>query len=93
MHFDNTSGAVHDAVLRRINLGARIAICGTASYASFLTTDFAPRYEEAVAALAGWIRAGDLRYREDMQEGIEAAPASIAMLYAGENRGKLIIIL
>jgi len=114
--FDNTSGAVHDAVLRRINLGARIAICGTASYASwdpwnvgprperhllvkraimqgFLTTDFAARYEEAVMALAGWIRDGRLRYREDVLEGIAAAPASIAMLYAGENRGKLIIRL
>jgi len=114
--FDNTSGAVHDAVLRRINLGARMAICGTASYASwdpwnegprperhllvkraimqgFLTTDFAPRYEEGVAALAGWIREGRLKYREDVLEGIEAAPASIAMLYAGENRGKLIIRL
>jgi hypothetical protein len=96
--------------------GARIAICGTASYASwdpwnegprperhllvkraiikgFLTTDFAPRYEEGVAALAGWIRVGRLKYREDVLEGIEAAPASIAMLYAGENRGKLIIRL
>jgi NADPH-dependent curcumin reductase len=114
--FDNTSGAVHDAVLRRINLGARIAICGTASYASwdpwnegprperhllvkravmqgFLTTDFAARYEEAIAALAGWIREGKLKYREDILQGIEAAPASIAMLYAGENRGKLIIKL
>lgn len=114
--FDNTSGAVHDAVLRRINLGARIAICGTASYASwdpwnegprperhllvkraimqgFLTTDFAARYEEAVAALARWIREGKLKYREDILQGIEAAPASIAMLYAGENRGKLIIKL
>jgi NADPH-dependent curcumin reductase CurA len=114
--FDNTSGPVHDAVLRRINLGARIAICGTASYASwdpwnegprperhllvkraimqgFLTTDFAARYEEAVAALAGWIREGKLKYREDILQGIEAAPASIAMLYAGENRGKLVIKL
>lgn len=114
--FDNTSGAVHDAVLRRINLGARIAICGTASFASwdpwnegprperhllvkraimqgFLTTDFAARYEEAVAALARWIREGKLKYREDILQGIEAAPASIAMLYAGENRGKLIIKL
>jgi hypothetical protein len=114
--FDNTSGAVHDAVLRRINLGARIAICGTASYASwdpwnegprperhllvkraimqgFLTTDFAARYEEAVAALARWIREAKLKYREDILQGIEAAPASIAMLYAGENRGKLIIKL
>ena len=32
----------------------------------FLTTDFAARYEEAIAALAGWIREGKLRYREDM---------------------------
>jgi NADPH-dependent curcumin reductase CurA len=114
--FDNTSGPIHDAVLRQVNVGARIAICGTASYASwdpwnegprperhllvkraimqgFLTTDFAPRYEEAVAALAGWVREGKLKYREDMQEGIKAAPASIAMLYAGENHGKLVIKL
>lgn len=114
--FDNTSGAIHDAVLRRINLHARIAICGTASYASwdpwnegprperhllvkratmrgFLTTDFAPRYEEAAAALAGWIRDGKLEYREDVLQGIESAPGSIEKLYSGENRGKLIIRL
>ena len=59
----------------------------------FLTTDFALRYEEAVAALAGWVREGKLKYREDMQEDIEAGPASIALLYAGENRGKLVIKL
>lgn len=109
MFFDNTSGPIHDAVLRQINVRVRVAICGTASYASwdpwngprperhllvkraimqgFLTTDFAPRYEEAIAALAGWIRAGRLRYREDMLEGIETAPASIAMLYAGGRTG------
>jgi NADPH-dependent curcumin reductase len=114
--FDNTSGAIHDAVLRRINLHARIAICGTASYASwdpwnegprperhllvkratmrgFLTTDFAARYEQAAAALAGWVREGKLKYREDIQQGIEAAPGSIEKLYSGENQGKLIIRL
>ena len=114
--FDNTSGAIHDAVLRQINLNARIAICGTASYASwdpwnegprperhllvkratmqgFLTTDFAARYEEAATALAGWIRAGKLKYREDLQQGIESAPGSIEKLYSGENQGKLIIQL
>jgi NADPH-dependent curcumin reductase CurA len=115
-YFDNTSGAIHDAVLRKINLHARIAICGTASYASwdpwndgprperhllvkratmqgFLTTDFAARYEEAAAALAGWIREGKLKYREDIHEGIESAPGSIEKLYSGENQGKLIIRL
>ncbi|HLZ83594.1 MAG TPA: NADP-dependent oxidoreductase [Caulobacteraceae bacterium] len=115
-YFDNTSGPIHDAVMRQINLGARIAICGTASYASwdpwhegprperhllvkratmqgFLTTDFAPRYEEAIADLVGWIRDGRLRYREDMLEGIEAAPGAIQTLYGGANSGKLVIRL
>ena len=114
--FDNTSGAIHDAVMRHINLHARIAICGTASYASwdpwhagprperhllvkratmrgFLTPDFASRYEEAVAALAGWVREGKLKYREEIHQGIESAPGSIEKLYSGENQGKLIIQL
>lgn len=114
--FDNTSGAIHDAVLRQINLHGRIAICGTASYASwdpwnsgprperillvkratmqgFLTTDFAAKYEEAVRNLADWIRAGKLKYREDIHEGLESAPASIKKLYSGENQGKLVIRL
>lgn len=115
-YFDNTSGPIHDAVMRQINLHARIAICGTASYASwdpwhegprperhllvkraimqgFLTTDFAARYEEAIADLVGWIRDGRLRYREDMLEGIEAAPGAIQTLYSGANDGKLVIRL
>jgi NADPH-dependent curcumin reductase CurA len=114
--FDNTSGPIHDAVLRRLNLHGRIAICGTATYASwdpwhdgprperillvkratmrgFLTPDFEDQYEIAATAIAGWIRAGKLKYREDIQEGMESAPASIRKLYSGENQGKLIIRL
>ena len=115
-YFDNTSGAIHDAVMRQIGLHARIAICGTASFASwdpwnqgprperhllvkratmqgFLATDFAQRYEEAIADLAGWIRDGKLKYREDLLQGIDAAPGSIERLYSGANRGKLVIRL
>jgi len=114
--FDNTSGPIHDAVLRLINVGARIAICGTASYASwtpwnegprperhllvkratmrgFLTTDYASRYDEALARLVPWVRSGAIKYREEILEGIESAPASIERLYAGENQGKLVIRL
>jgi len=43
--FDNTSGAIHDAVLRQINLHGRIAICGTASYASWDPWNSGPRPE------------------------------------------------
>jgi hypothetical protein len=115
-YFDNTSGAALDAVVRQINLHARIAICGTASFASwdpwnngprperhllvkratmrgFLTTDFAARYEEAIADLVSWIRAGQLRYREDVRDGIESAPGLIQTLYEGNNTGKLLIRL
>jgi NADPH-dependent curcumin reductase CurA len=116
VYYDNTSGAALDAALRQINVHARIAICGTASFASwepwnmgprperhllvkratmrgFLTTDFADRYEEAIEDLVSWIRAGKLKYREDVREGIEAAPGLIRTLYDGGNAGKLLIRL
>jgi len=31
IYFDNTSGPISDAVMRHINVGARITLCGTAS--------------------------------------------------------------
>ena len=115
-YFDCTSGVIHDAVMRQINLHARIAICGTASYASwdpwpegpraerhllvkratmqgFLTPDFEDQYDQALADLVKWIGEGRLSYREEMLEGLEAAPASIQTLYSGANAGKLVIRL
>ncbi|HTO49972.1 MAG TPA: NADP-dependent oxidoreductase [Burkholderiales bacterium] len=59
----------------------------------FIVFDYQHRYEEAVARLAGWLRAGKLRYREDVLEGIEQAPGAIAGLYRGENLGKRLIRL
>ncbi len=57
----------------------------------FLLFDWMDRYEEAVRDLAGWVRDGRLRYREHILRGFEAAPDAIAMLYRGENTGKLLI--
>jgi NADPH-dependent curcumin reductase CurA len=59
----------------------------------FLASDYAHRREEAVQALAGWIREGSLRYREEILDGLEQAPGSIASLYRGENLGKRLIRL
>ena len=59
----------------------------------FLAFDFADRTEEAVAQLAAWLREGNIRVREDILEGIDQAPGSIARLYRGENQGKLLIRL
>jgi NADPH-dependent curcumin reductase CurA len=57
----------------------------------FLVFDYVDRYAEALRALTEWIRAGSLRYREDILEGIEQAPDSIAGLYRGDNFGKRLI--
>jgi NADPH-dependent curcumin reductase CurA len=57
----------------------------------FIVLDYKPRYAEAVSALAQWVREGRMRYREDILEGIEHAPGSIAGLYRGENLGKRLI--
>jgi len=57
----------------------------------FLIFDYAPRFAEGLAALTEWVRAGKIRYREDVLEGIEQAPGSIAGLYRGENLGKRLI--
>jgi NADPH-dependent curcumin reductase len=45
VYFDNTSGAISDAVMRNLALGARIVICGTASYASWDPWNQGPRPE------------------------------------------------
>jgi NADPH-dependent curcumin reductase CurA len=116
VYYDNTSGPITDAVVRHINKGARIVICGTAAVASwdpwpsgprierhllnkaarmqgFLIWDYEHRYEEAVAKLATWVREGRLHYREEILDGLEQAPGSIASLYRGENSGKRLIRL
>jgi NADPH-dependent curcumin reductase CurA len=57
----------------------------------FLIFDYAEHFTEAVRELTQWVRQGLIRYREDILEGIEQAPGSVAGLYRGENFGKRLI--
>jgi NADPH-dependent curcumin reductase CurA len=45
VYFDNTAGAISDAVLRHLRTGARVVICGTASVASWDPIPQGPRVE------------------------------------------------
>ena len=45
VYFDNTSGSISDAVYRRLNVGARCVVCGTASLASWEPWPEGPRIE------------------------------------------------
>lgn len=38
-----------------------------------------------------WVREGTVRYREDVVDGLENAPAAFLGMLRGENFGKLII--
>lgn len=65
-----------------------------ASMTGFLVFDYAARYPEALAELAGWLRAGELRSREDVvRGGLEDFPEVFLRLFRGENVGKLILQL
>ena len=57
----------------------------------FVVLDYAKQFREAQAALAGWIRSGDLIYREEIIDGIENAPDAFAGLFTGDNFGRRII--
>jgi NADPH-dependent curcumin reductase CurA len=58
-----------------------------------LVSDFGSRFAPAVQELTALVRAGKLRYREDILDGLESAPGAVARLYAGSNTGKYVIRL
>jgi NADPH-dependent curcumin reductase CurA len=45
VYFDNTAGAISDAVLAHLAVGARVVVCGTASVSSWSPPPLGPRVE------------------------------------------------
>jgi len=65
-----------------------------ASMTGMLVFDYADRYPEAMAALAGWYRAGRLVAHETIVRGsVEDFPETLLKLFEGANTGKLILAL
>jgi NADPH-dependent curcumin reductase CurA len=113
VYFDNVGGEISAAVHGRLNVGARIPICGQVSQYNlerpeptfhpallivfrarmqgFLVNDYASRFGEAVPRLAAWLANGDLRYTEDVTDGLENAPEAFMRMLRGENRGKTLV--
>jgi NADPH-dependent curcumin reductase CurA len=57
----------------------------------FVVFDYAARYAEGAAAMAGWLADGSLKSKEDIVDGLETFPETLLKLFSGENFGKLCI--
>jgi NADPH-dependent curcumin reductase CurA len=56
--------------------------------------DYADRYPQAVAELAGYLQDGRMKSREDVVRGsVQDFPATLLKLFNGENFGKLVLQL
>jgi hypothetical protein len=114
VYFDNVGGALSDAVFRRINSHARIAVCGQlsqinlevpelgprflgrlisqqASMYGFLLVGFSERFADARKQMASWLAQGQLKYYEEIAQGIESAPQAFIGMLHGRNQGKQLV--
>jgi NADPH-dependent curcumin reductase CurA len=54
--------------------------------------DFVADHQERfLKEMAGWVAAGEVRYREDIREGLESVPAAFAEMLRGANFGKTLV--
>lgn len=116
-YFDNVGGEILNAVLGRINMKARIAICGgisqydgddnkpgpsnilallykRARMEGFLVLDYAADQEwwsKAEEDMTNWYLEGRMKYKLDIVDGLESAPAAVSKLFNGTNTGKLLV--
>jgi hypothetical protein len=116
VYFDNVGGTISDAIMRLINVKARIAVYGQVSeynleepefgpcwfrtlivkqakVQGFLVSRYAERFPEGLEQLAGWLKQGKLKYREDVAQGIEAAPQAFIGMLQGKNQGNQLVQL
>ncbi|MBS0547204.1 MAG: NADP-dependent oxidoreductase [Proteobacteria bacterium] len=66
-------------------VGKRVTLRG------FIVTDFAGLYGPAMRQMGEWIKAGKIKYREDIVQGIDKAPRAFIGLLRGENFGKMLV--
>ena len=53
--------------------------------------DYADRYGIAIAEMAGYLKDGKMKSKEDVVVGLDTFPESLLKLFNGENFGKLVL--
>lgn len=57
----------------------------------FIVWDFAARADDFRRDVSAWLREGRIKFREDVVEGLENAPAALIGLLKGKNFGKVVV--
>lgn len=73
--------------LMRLILSRRLTLRG------FIVSDFVGQHVAFQRDMSAWVREGKVRYREDVVDGLEAAPGALIGLLKGRNFGKLLVRL
>jgi NADPH-dependent curcumin reductase CurA len=68
-------------------IAARIQLKG------FIYTDYLPEVAEFYRDMGGWLASGQVKSRETVRDGIEAAPDAFLDLFRGGNTGKMLVRL
>lgn len=55
--------------------------------------DYADRYPLAVAEMAGYLKDGRMKSKEDVVDGLANFPSALLKLFSGQNFGKLVLAL
>src|SRR5216684_4757531 len=88
------SGQIAQYCADKMETGPRLLghlIVKQARAEGFLVFQFASRYAEGLTAMAAWLKAGKLKYREQFVNGIENTPRAFIGMLQGENTGKQLV--
>ncbi|KAH0735946.1 hypothetical protein KY285_011653 [Solanum tuberosum] len=89
IYFENVGGKMLDAVLVKMKLHGRIAVCGMISQYNLDKTEGVHNF----FALSRNESAGNIVYVEDIAEGFESAPSALVGLFSGLNVGKQVVMI
>ena len=84
----NNFGAVSEPVTTLSNM-----IYNRLTMRGFVYYEFEPLRAKFLADMKEWLRAGRIRYRSTILQGIEQAPAALIGLFKGSNTGKMLVQL
>ena len=57
----------------------------------FTVLDYLDRFGEGIGQLAQWVMAGEIKYREEVVDGLDNILPTFLRLFDGSNQGKLVI--